>query len=179
MTKVLHPDRYARADARARRASLQRSVILNQAWRVLRDPVKRAEHLLSLHGIEIGGEQGARRRDADGQERRIPAAQALLLEVMELREDLAGARATPGGHARDGGGAPPARMAEIAAEVEARRGRALATVAAGFRASPAPDLDTIAGSLIAIRYYDRLLEDVAAEEAAGVASPAEVAGHGG
>ena len=35
------------------RASLERSVQLNEAWRALRDPVKRAEYLLSLHGIEV------------------------------------------------------------------------------------------------------------------------------
>src|SRR5439155_13136426 len=35
MTRVLHPDRFARADARARRASLARSVQLNEAWRTL------------------------------------------------------------------------------------------------------------------------------------------------
>ena len=36
LTRVLHPDRFARADARARRASLARSVQLNEAWRTLR-----------------------------------------------------------------------------------------------------------------------------------------------
>ena len=43
MTKVLHPDRFARADGRARRASLERSVQLNLAWSTLSQPVARAE----------------------------------------------------------------------------------------------------------------------------------------
>ncbi len=32
-SRKLHPDRFAKADPRARRASLQRSVQLNEAWR--------------------------------------------------------------------------------------------------------------------------------------------------
>ena len=61
LTKVLHPDRYARADARARRASLERSVQLNEAWQALKDPVRRAEYLLSLHGIDVGEMSGVGR----------------------------------------------------------------------------------------------------------------------
>ncbi len=61
MTKVLHPDRFARADPRARRASLERSVQLNLAWRTLSQPVARAEYLLSLEGIEVGEPAGSKR----------------------------------------------------------------------------------------------------------------------
>src|SRR5581483_12006679 len=92
LTRVLHPDRFARADPRARRASLARSVQLNEAWRTLKDPVRRAEYLLSLQGIEVGGEEGTVRREGEKKER-LPVPQALLLEVMELREGLAEARA--------------------------------------------------------------------------------------
>src|SRR4029453_1834580 len=66
MTKVLHPDRFARADERARRASLKRSIQLNEAWRTLKDPVRRAEYLLSLSGVVVGGEEGTTRR-VDGE----------------------------------------------------------------------------------------------------------------
>src|SRR5688572_10972062 len=45
-SRQLHPDRFAKADPRARRASLGRTVQLNEAWRTLRDPVRRAEYLL-------------------------------------------------------------------------------------------------------------------------------------
>src|SRR5689334_10487801 len=58
LARRLHPDRFARADARARRASLARSVRVNDAWKTLRDPVRRAEYLLSLSGVEVGGEEG-------------------------------------------------------------------------------------------------------------------------
>src|SRR6266478_3283522 len=74
LTRKLHPDRFARADARARRASLARSVQLNEAWRALKDPVRRAEYLLGLL-----------RPDAKGKETAPPA---LLAEVLELRQEL-------------------------------------------------------------------------------------------
>ncbi len=53
LTRKLHPDRFARADARARRASLGRSVQLNEAWRALKDPVRRAEYLLKEIGAKV------------------------------------------------------------------------------------------------------------------------------
>jgi molecular chaperone HscB len=154
LTKVLHPDRFARADQRARRASLARSVQLNEAWRTLKDPVRRAEYLLALQGIEVGGEQGTVRRQGENKER-VPVPQALLLEVMELREGLAEARA-----AHDS-----TRVAALSATVQGRRDEALARAANALDASPAR-LDEAAGALVAVRYYDRFLDEAVAPEAA-------------
>ena len=58
-SRRLHPDRFAKADPRARRASLQRSVQLNEAWRTVKDPMRRAEYLLALCGYAVGAEEGA------------------------------------------------------------------------------------------------------------------------
>jgi len=151
LSKKLHPDRFARADARARRVSLSRSVALNQAWRTLRDPVRRGEYLLGLFGIEVGGEEGTRRTGSEGKGERFPVPQALLLEVMELREALAEARAA----------GDQANIEALAADVGSRRSRALETVAAGFARTP-PDLEGVAAALVEVRYFDRFLEEVAA-----------------
>jgi molecular chaperone HscB len=155
MTKVLHPDRFARADERARRASLRRSMQLNEAWRTLKDPVRRAEYLLSLSGVEVGGEQGSSKPGADGERVRLPVAPALLMEVMELREGLADARA-----AHD----HPA-VESMAMAVRKRRKDALRAVASVFT-QRAPDLEAIARDLVAVRYYDRFLDEVAVHEEA-------------
>jgi molecular chaperone HscB len=155
MTKVLHPDRFARADERARRASLQRSIQLNQAWRTLKDPARRAEYLLSLAGVDVGGEQGSSKVTADGHKVRLPVAPALLMEVMELREELAEARAA-GDHGRVGA---------MAGTVRGRREKALRAVGSVF-AQRNPDLEAITRDLVAVRYYDRFLEEVAAHEEA-------------
>jgi molecular chaperone HscB len=162
MTKVLHPDRFARADERARRASLKRSIQLNEAWRTLKDPVRRAEYLLSLSGVVVGGEEGTTRK-VDGAKVRLPVAPALLMEVMELREGLAEARAA-GAHEQ---------VATLAATVRGRRDAAMRAVGSVF-SQKAPDHEAIARDLVAVRYYDRFLDEVAVHEEA----TAEAA-HGG
>jgi molecular chaperone HscB len=165
LTKVLHPDRFARADERARRASLQRSMQLNQAWRTLKDPVRRAEYLLSLAGVEVGSEEGTSRRQADGRKVRLPVAPALLMEVMELREGLAEARAA----------GDQAQVASLTALVRGRREAALRAVASVFT-QRSPDLEAIARDLVAVRYYDRFLEEVAVHEEAREEAEAAHAG---
>src|SRR4051812_18581474 len=132
MTKVLHPDRFARADERARRASLKRSIHLNEAWRTLKDPVRRAEYLLSLAGWEVGGEGGTS-KPVDGHRVKLPVAPALLMEVMELREGLAEARAD-GDHVK---------VHALAAAVRGRREAALRAVGSVF-GQKALDLEAIA-----------------------------------
>src|SRR5947209_19359802 len=57
LSRKLHPDRFARATPRERRFSLEQTTILNDANRTLRDPVKRAEHLLALRGVKVAGEE--------------------------------------------------------------------------------------------------------------------------
>jgi Fe-S protein assembly co-chaperone HscB len=149
MTKVLHPDRFARADGRARRASLERSVQLNLAWRTLSQPVSRAEYLLSLEGIEVGEPAGS--KSSDDSRATQPVDTALLVEVMELREALAEARAR----------GDSAKVASLVAGVQALHDREMAEVAADFSAGQ-PDLVGIAARLAAARYYRRFLEEAAA-----------------
>ncbi len=50
-SRKLHPDRFARASAQERRFSLEQTTLLNDAYKTLKDPVRRAEHLLSLRGL--------------------------------------------------------------------------------------------------------------------------------
>ncbi|TMB36431.1 MAG: Fe-S protein assembly co-chaperone HscB, partial [Deltaproteobacteria bacterium] len=51
LSRKLHPDRFARATARERRFSLEQTTLLNDAYRTLQDPARRAEHLLELRGV--------------------------------------------------------------------------------------------------------------------------------
>lgn len=86
LSRRLHPDRYAGRSARERRLALEHMTAVNDAYRCLRDPVRRAEYLLSLHGVCVGegGESEGPRPDP-----------ALLSEVMELRESVDEARRDP------------------------------------------------------------------------------------
>jgi len=48
----VHPDRFAGAGDAQKRAALQSSARVNEAYRALRDPVERAQYVLKLHGID-------------------------------------------------------------------------------------------------------------------------------
>src|SRR5262245_41178207 len=54
LSKALHPDRYASAPAAERRLSLSRAIDVNEAFRALRDPVRRAEALVRRAGVPVG-----------------------------------------------------------------------------------------------------------------------------
>ena len=72
----LHPDNFVNSSEEERESTLQRSSALNDAYRVLRDPVARVEYLLSLEGARIEGEK------------KQQAPPELLEEVFELNESL-------------------------------------------------------------------------------------------
>jgi molecular chaperone HscB len=52
----VHPDRFAAAGEAERRLALQSSARVNEAYRALKDPVGRAQYLLSLQGIDATSE---------------------------------------------------------------------------------------------------------------------------
>jgi molecular chaperone HscB len=57
LSRKWHPDRFARAGAEERQQALDASALLNDGYRVLRDPVQRANYLLKEHGFDIGEQQ--------------------------------------------------------------------------------------------------------------------------
>src|SRR6266478_2049554 len=71
-----HPDNFVNASEHERELSLQRSSELNDAYRVLRDPVARVEYLLGIEGARKEGEH------------KQQAPRELLEEVFELNESL-------------------------------------------------------------------------------------------
>ena len=91
LSRQFHPDYFYNATPAERRASLERSSYLNDAYRTLRDPGARVEYLLGLEGFaprsaEVGSPQMPER---------------LLEEVFALNEELEEIRALRSG------GAPP------------------------------------------------------------------------
>jgi molecular chaperone HscB len=72
----LHPDNFMNASERERELSLELTSQLNDAHRVLRDPVSRVEYLLELEGARKEGEHKQK------------APPELLEEVFELNESL-------------------------------------------------------------------------------------------
>jgi molecular chaperone HscB len=72
----VHPDRFAAAGDAERRASLQWTTRVNEAYRTLKDPVQRGRHLLELHGVDVAFETNTQ----------MPPE--FLMQQMELRERL-------------------------------------------------------------------------------------------
>ena len=72
----LHPDKFVNASASEQERSLKGSSDLNDAYRVLRDPVSRVEYLLELENMRKEGEH------------KQQAPPELLEEVFELNEWL-------------------------------------------------------------------------------------------
>jgi molecular chaperone HscB len=88
LSRKLHPDRFARAQENEKEWSLADTALLNDAYRTLKDPLRRTEYLLKLLGAEIGEEHsGKDRKDPS----RVPAD--LLEEVFELNMQLEEMRA--------------------------------------------------------------------------------------
>jgi len=52
----VHPDGFAGASDARKRQALQSSARVNEAYRALKDPVRRAQYLLRLHDIDAVGE---------------------------------------------------------------------------------------------------------------------------
>ena len=54
LSRLWHPDRFSRKSAEEQAQALEATAILNDGYRTLRDPVKRAEYLLKEEGFPIG-----------------------------------------------------------------------------------------------------------------------------
>ena len=138
LSRALHPDRHAVSGAAERRRALGRAIEVNEAFRILKDPVRRAEALLARHGVSSG----------EGKE--PPASPALLMEIMERREALAEVRKTKN----------QATLAQLIADVSSEAARAQAVLGDEF-ASPSTNFAEILKCIGELRYYRRFLEEAA------------------
>lgn len=76
LSRLLHPDRFTRRPERERQYSLEATAILNDGYRILRDPVARAEYILKEQGFDVG------------EQRTKDVPPELLEEVFELNMAL-------------------------------------------------------------------------------------------
>src|SRR6266566_2906322 len=78
LSRQFHPDYFYNAEPAERRASLERSSYLNDAYRTLKQPIARVEYLLQLEGLAARGPEEAAKQ--------VPPD--LLEEVFALNEEL-------------------------------------------------------------------------------------------
>jgi molecular chaperone HscB len=94
----VHPDRFAAASEAEQRLALQSSARVNEAYQALRDPVRRAQYLLSLRGIDAFSERDTtlghdflerqlERREAAGEALAALDASRLATLAAEVRAD--------------------------------------------------------------------------------------------
>lgn len=76
LSRQIHPDRFLRRTPNEQRYSLEATAILNDAYRILKDPVTRAEYVLKEEGFDIG----------ERKSKNVPPE--LLEEVFELNMAL-------------------------------------------------------------------------------------------
>jgi len=111
LSRRLHPDLNARAGSQEQEWSLEKSSLLNDAYRTLRDPIKRTEYLLHLEGVvlEEQSKSATEQARATGEIKKQIVPPDLLEEVFELNMQLEELRMN-----KKMGDDDPALIAEIA-----------------------------------------------------------------
>lgn len=144
LSRALHPDKFTGAPAAERRLALNRAIEVNEAWRAVRDPIKRAEALMRRGGVPVGELEEPK------------PSPALLMEMMESREALAEAV-----QAKD-----LAAVKKLGDDMQARRDATLRALGRGFEEAGAEKekLRALLPMMGELRYIRRLLDEVSAFE---------------
>jgi molecular chaperone HscB len=144
LSRALHPDRFAGTPAAERRLSLNRAIEVNEAWRVVRDPIRRAEALLRRAGVRVG----------ETEEPKPPPE--LLMEMMESREALSEAVQ----------GKDPAAVKRLGETMTARQKEVFAALGRGFEdaGDDKAKLEALLPMVGELRYIRRFLDEVSAFE---------------
>jgi len=138
LQREVHPDRFAAAPEAERRASMQMATQVNEAYRTLKSPLKRAGYLLQLHGVDPQFETNT------------AMPEEFLIEQMSLREAIAEAS-----QAGD-----DAALAPIAAKLRTGREALLAELAAQLDRQNA--WQPAAATLRQLKFLEKLGEDIEA-----------------
>ena len=90
LSRKLHPDLNARAGTQEQEWSMEQSSLLNDAYRTLKDPIKRSAYLLHLEGVELEeqSKSATEQARATGEIKKQIVPPDLLEEVFELNMQL-------------------------------------------------------------------------------------------
>ncbi|MCA9539545.1 MAG: Fe-S protein assembly co-chaperone HscB [Myxococcales bacterium] len=140
--RQVHPDRFVGRGERMGVLSMQHATALNDAVRVLRDPVRRADYLLTLRGVSMHDDRG------------VKLDPAFLMEVIELREAIEELTGTDAHVERS----------RLGREIAARYEATLSRLGEGLDApaDAAPPLDALARLAAQLKYLRRMLDELGA-----------------
>jgi len=131
----IHPDKFVNSGDAEKRASMQWTTRVNEAYRTLKDPVLRAKYLLEQAGMDVGFETNTA----------MPPA--FLMRQMELRESLEEARTT-------------AALDALASQLSKDRQRLEALLAAKIDSEK--DFPAAVGLLRELQFLSRFGEEIGA-----------------
>jgi molecular chaperone HscB len=147
LARETHPDRFTQSGDVERRQALVRSTALNEAYRTLREPLRRAAYLVALHGVPIDGQD----RDGRGS---VPLPPEFLGHFLAFREEFSEAS--------------PEQATVLRSQAESERAglwKQLETSLDDLGAPPAPEQVLKAAQLLLeLRYYDRFLAELEAQD---------------
>jgi molecular chaperone HscB len=94
LSRKLHPDLYVNRSREEQSWSLQKSSMLNDAYRTLKDPVTRTQYLLKLEGVQLEEQSQAATTQArqSGTQKQQAVPPEMLEEVFDLNMQLEEAR---------------------------------------------------------------------------------------
>jgi len=150
LSRQFHPDYFYNAAPAERRASLERSSYLNDAYRTLKNPVTRAEYLLKLEGLTTTASA---------------TPPGLLEEVFALNEELDAIRERrAGGATRDELSAQLERARRPIEQKREAHERDLADLAAKWDTTGSRDvLEALRDRVLERNYINNLLASIAQE----------------
>lgn len=132
-----HPDRFVSAGEEEKNRALRESTKLNEAYRALKNPVSRAEHLVWTLGIDLASsdpQRGAPQPDP-----------AFLMEMLERRESS------------------PSDEAALQRELDAAEAQIQSCLQQAAAAIHHKDANSAAQALVARRYWQRYADELEAK----------------
>jgi molecular chaperone HscB len=130
-----HPDRFATEGAAAQRVAMQWAIRVNEAYRRLKDPLRRAEYLCHLHGADVQAHSNTA----------MPPA--FLMQQMAWREALEEADGLPDVEA-------------LADTVAAARRRMIESLGHQIDDAPPVDWPAVAQAVRSLMFVERFGQDV-------------------
>lgn len=138
LQSTFHPDRFAGKSAREKAISMNYASSINEAYRVLKSPLNRAEHLLVISGQALPGDDGGTISDPE-----------LLIEAMERREELEQAESGP---------AVSAIVEAVRADIDACEGDLSAAFTVG-------DHEAAVAATLRLRYLTKIVDEARQRQA--------------
>ncbi len=142
LSRAVHPDKFRDGGSAERLRATSLAASANEAWRLVRDPVARAEILFARAGVQVGESHEPK------------ATSDFLMTMLEKREELAEAREAK---SRE-------RVETLKGEIESMQAGSMSALAAAFRGSDASAIQAAVPHLGRLRFYRRYLEEVSATE---------------